>query len=50
MSRPALEVADIIRASGNRFWEHVGSPLGWQHRKLLDAILYYSRHLNEEDI
>ena len=25
MSRPTLEVADIVRASGNRFWEHYGS-------------------------
>jgi len=39
MSRPTLEVADIVRASGNRFWEHYGSHLAWQHRKVLDAIV-----------
>ena len=39
MNRPTLEVADIIRASGNRFWEHYGSHLAWQHRKVLDAIV-----------
>ena len=39
MSRPTLEVADIVRASGNRFWEHHGSHLTWQHRKVLDAIV-----------
>jgi len=27
MSRPTLEVADIVRASGHRFWEHYGSHL-----------------------
>ena len=32
MSRPTLEVADIVRAAGNRFWEHHGSHLAWQHR------------------
>src|SRR6202049_4957208 len=39
MSRPTLEVADIVRASGNSFWEHYGSHLAWQHRKVLDAIV-----------
>ena len=39
MSRPTLEVADIVRAAGNRFWEHYGSHLAWQHRKVLDAIV-----------
>jgi len=39
MSRPTLEVADIVRASGDRFWEHYGSHLAWQHRKVLDAIV-----------
>jgi len=39
MSRSTLEVADIVRASGNRFWEHYGSHLAWQHRKVLDAIV-----------
>jgi len=40
MSRPTLEVADIVRTSGNRFWEHYGSHLAWQHRKVLDAIAH----------
>jgi len=34
MSRPTLEVADIVRASGNRFWEHHRSHFAWQHRKV----------------
>src|ERR1700719_1009174 len=39
MNRPTLEVADIVHAVGNRFWEHHGSHLAWQHRKVLDAIV-----------
>jgi len=39
MSRPTLEVADIIRASGSSFWELHGSHLALQHRKVLDAIV-----------
>src|ERR1700736_3437457 len=39
MSRPTLEVADIVRAAGNRFWEHRESHLAWPHRKVLDAIV-----------
>ena len=39
MSRPTLEVADIIRAAGNRFWEKHKSHLAWAHRKVLDAIV-----------
>jgi hypothetical protein len=39
MSRPTLEVADIIRASGSSFWERQGSHLAWQHRKVMDAIV-----------
>jgi len=39
MNRPTLEVADIVHAAGNRFWEHHGSHLAWQHRKVLDAIV-----------
>ena len=27
MSRPTLEVADIVRAAGNRFWERHKSHL-----------------------
>ncbi len=39
MTRPTLEVADILRASGNSFWERQGSRYAWQHRKVMDAIV-----------
>ena len=39
MSRPTLEVADIVRAVGNRFWEKHKSHYAWVHRKVLDAIV-----------
>ena len=39
MSRPTLEVADIIRTTGNSFWEQQQSHLAWPHRKVLDAIV-----------
>ena len=39
MSRPTLEVADIVRRTGNSFWERQQSHLAWPHRKVLDAIL-----------
>ena len=39
MSRPTLEVADIVRATGNRFWEQQQSHLAWPHRKVLEAIV-----------
>ncbi len=39
MSRPTLEVADIVRATGNSFWEQQQSHLAWPHRKVLDAIV-----------
>ncbi len=39
MSRPTLEVADIVRAAGNRFWEGHKSHFAWVHRKVLDAIV-----------
>jgi DNA-directed RNA polymerase subunit RPC12/RpoP len=39
MSRPTLEVADIVRAVGNRFWEKYKSHFAWVHRKVLDAIV-----------
>jgi hypothetical protein len=39
MSRPTLEVADIVRRTGNRFWEQQQSHLAWPHRKVLDAIV-----------
>ena len=38
MSRPPLEVADIIRARGNRFIENNRSWLHWKHVKVLHAI------------
>src|ERR1700687_1940805 len=39
MSRPTLEVADIVRASGNSFSERHCSHLALQHRKVMDAIV-----------
>ena len=39
MSRPTLEVADILRASGNSFRERYGPHLALQHRKVMDAIV-----------
>jgi hypothetical protein len=39
MNRPTLEVADIVRAAGNSFWEKYRSHLAWPHRKVLDAIV-----------
>jgi hypothetical protein len=39
MSRPTLEVADILRASGSSFLEQHGSHLASQHRKVMDAIV-----------
>jgi hypothetical protein len=39
MNRPALEVADIVRAAGNSFWQQQQSHLAWPHRKVLDAIV-----------
>jgi hypothetical protein len=39
VSRPTLEVADIVRAVGNRFWEKHKSHFAWVHRKVLDAIV-----------
>jgi len=38
MSRPTLEVADIIRAHGKRFIENNRSWLRWPHLKVLRAI------------
>jgi predicted Zn-ribbon and HTH transcriptional regulator len=38
MSRPPLEVADIIRAQGNRFINNNRSWLHWKHVKVLHAI------------
>jgi Putative transposase/Transposase zinc-binding domain len=39
MIRPTLEVAGIVRAAGNSFWDKYGSHLAWPHRKVLDAIV-----------
>jgi hypothetical protein len=39
MTRPTLEVADILRASGSSFLERHGSHLAWQHRKVMNAIV-----------
>ena len=39
MTRPTLEVADILRVSGNSFWERHGSHYACQHRKVMDAIV-----------
>jgi hypothetical protein len=39
MNRPTLEVADIVRRTGNSFWERQQSHLAWPHRKVLDAIV-----------
>ena len=38
MTRPLLEVADIIRAQGNRFIENHCRWMHWTHRKVLRAI------------
>jgi hypothetical protein len=38
MSRPTLEVADIIRAAGNRFIERNRNHLAWPQLKVLRAI------------
>ena len=38
MSRPTLEVADIIRAAGKRFIENNRRWLRWPHLKVLQAI------------
>jgi len=38
MTRPPLEVADIVRAQGNRFIENHSRWIHWTHRKVLQAI------------
>jgi hypothetical protein len=38
MTRPLLEVADIVRAQGNRFIENNFRWIHWTHRKVLRAI------------
>ena len=39
MSRPALEVADILRAQGNRFLERYQSSISYQQLKVFRAVL-----------
>jgi len=39
MNRPTLEVADIVRRTGNSFLEQEQTHLAWPHRKVLDAIV-----------
>ena len=39
MSRPPLEVADLIRAAGDAFLERNRHWLQWKHIKVLLAIL-----------
>src|ERR1700682_1980695 len=39
MNRPTLEVADIVRRTGNSFLEQQQSHFAWPHRKVLDAIV-----------
>src|SRR5882762_6301895 len=38
MTRPLLEVADIVRAQGDRFIQHNFRWIHWAHRKVLRAI------------
>src|ERR1700730_15379806 len=38
MTRPLLEVADIVRAQGDRFIQHNFRWMHWAHRKVLRAI------------
>jgi len=38
MQRPPLEVADLVRAAGERFLEKSRGWLNWQHLKVLLAI------------
>jgi hypothetical protein len=39
MSRPALEVADILRAQGYRFLERYQSSISYQQLKVFRAVL-----------
>ncbi len=38
MTRPLLEVADIVRSQGDRFIQHNFRWFHWAHRKVLRAI------------
>ena len=39
MTRPAFELADILRAQGSRFLERYGSGIDFQQMKAFRAIL-----------
>jgi Transposase zinc-binding domain len=39
MPRPPIEVADVIRAAGESFFEHSPKWFTWLHLKVLNAIL-----------
>jgi hypothetical protein len=39
MSRPTFEVADIVRRTGNSFWQQHQPHFAWPHGKVLDAIV-----------
>jgi hypothetical protein len=39
MSRPLVEMADIVRCAGQSFIEHSRKWINWQHRKVLLAIV-----------
>src|ERR1035441_9444772 len=39
MPRPPVEVADVIRAAGTKFFDHSRGWLSWLHVKVLTAIL-----------
>ncbi len=45
MSKPALEVADILRAQGNRFLERYQSSISYQQLKAFRAVLALSHRL-----
>jgi len=39
MSRPPLEVADIVRTQGRRFIENNRAWIHWGHQKVLHALV-----------
>ena len=50
MSRPTLEVADIVRAVGDNFWDTHKSHFAWVHRKVLDAIVRCRTAPSQDDV
>ena len=40
MPRPPVEVADVIRAAGDSFFDRSRGWFSWLHRKALNAILF----------